>query len=173
MKIAIGADHTGFELKNALIPFIENELKIDVIDDGAYEFEQSDDYPDFVIPVARTVSENHQEIRGIIIGYSGQGEAVSANRFPHVRAVVYYGEGKPLKNVSKAGDDVGIIEASRTDNDSNILSIAAGFVDIEGAKSAVKKWLGTSFSGAERHVRRISKIECHIPYKESSKSQEN
>ena len=170
MKIAIGSDHTGFELKEKLVPFIEQELGIDVIDDGAYELDKSDDYPDFVIPVARTVSENPHDVRGIIIGYSGQGEAIAANRFPHVRAIVYYGEQKPLKDSSKSGSPSGVIEAGRADNDSNILSIGAGFVNFEEAREAVKRWLDTSFSGEDRHVRRISKIECHITHKRIAES---
>jgi ribose 5-phosphate isomerase B len=160
MKIAIGADHAGFKLKEELMPFIERELGIEVMDDGAYELELSDDYPDFIAPVAHAVSANTEEVRGIIIGYSGEGEAMAANKFSKVRATVYYGERKPLSDSGKAGVTTGVIEAGRQDNDSNVLSIGAGFVTLEEAKEAVKRWLDTSFSGEPRHIRRITKVEA-------------
>jgi ribose 5-phosphate isomerase B len=160
MKIAIGADHAGFKLKEELIPFIEQELGIEVVDEGAYELESSDDYPDFIAPVAHAVSANSEEVRGIVIGYSGEGEAMAANKFSKVRATVYYGEKEPLSDSGKAGEVAGVIEAGRQDNDSNVLSIGAGFVTVEEAKKAVRKWLDTSFSGAPRHIRRITKVEA-------------
>ncbi|PCI28605.1 ribose-5-phosphate isomerase, partial [Candidatus Kaiserbacteria bacterium] len=103
-----------------------------------------DDYPDFVAHVAKEVSENPQH-KAIILGGSGQGEAMVANRFKNVRAAVWYG-----------GEE--IPELSREHNDSNILSIGARFVNEEEAKMAVKKWLYTEFSSEERHLRRIQQF---------------
>ncbi|MCR4279232.1 MAG: RpiB/LacA/LacB family sugar-phosphate isomerase [Candidatus Zambryskibacteria bacterium] len=145
MKIFIGADHAGFELKEKLIPFLK-ELEHEVEDKGAFTYDANDDYPDFIKPVAEAVS-NDSEAKGIVIGKSGQGEAMCANRFKNVRAVVWYGGNRePLR-------------LSRSHNDANILSIGAGLVGGNQVLEAVQMWLETPFSGDERHVRRIGKIE--------------
>ena len=91
MKIFIGTDHAGFGLKEKLLTFLKAQGH-EVVDKGAYEYNEGDDYPDFVIPVAREVSQNPDNIRGIILGATGEGEAIAANKFPNVRAVVYYGD---------------------------------------------------------------------------------
>lgn len=145
MRIYIGSDHAGFELKQKLIPFMES-LGHQVTDKGALTFDEHDDYPDFIIPVAKEVAKNPSS-RGIILGGSGQGEAIAANRIKGVRAAVFYGG--PLD----------IIELSREHNDANILSLGARFVSEGEAKTAVQLWLETEFSGDDRHARRIKKIE--------------
>jgi len=150
-KIYIGTDHAGFELKNELIPFIK-KLGYEVVDCGAYKFDKEDDYPDFVELVAKAVALNPEHNHGIIIGMSGQGEAIVANRFPNVRATVFYGYSSFFSK-----DDV--IKLGREHNDSNVLSLGAGFIKIKEAKRAVKTWLTTNFSNKERHIRRIKKIE--------------
>jgi ribose 5-phosphate isomerase B len=154
--IHIGADHAGFDLKEELMPFLQS-LGYEVVDHGAYEYEEDDDYPDFIIPVAQAVSSDMERLsKGIVIGGSGQGEAIAANKFPNVRAVVWYGSSS--QNSDGASSD-NIIVLSREHNDANILSIGARFVSVEEAKEAVELWLETAFSGDERHVRRINKIE--------------
>ncbi len=145
MKIHIGADHAGFELKEKLIPFIEG-LGFEVDDKGATKYDENDDYPDFIARVAQEVSTNPEMARGIVIGGSGQGEAIAANKFPNVRAALYYGGKKD------------IVILSRAHNDSNILSLGARFITEGEAKDAVALWLETEFSGDERHVRRIDRI---------------
>ena len=145
MHVYIAADHAGFELKEKVKVMLK-DLGYTVSDEGAYEYNETDDYPDFIKMVAKQVACD-QEGLGIVFGGSGQGEAIVANRLPGVRAVVYYG-----------GPDE-IITLSRTHNDSNVLSIGARFVDGDEALSAVRLWLNTPFSGDERHVRRISKID--------------
>lgn len=145
MKIYIGTDHAGFELKQKLVPFIQS-LGHEVIDLGAHEYNTEDDYPDFIAPVAKMVSAD-LSARGIILGGSGQGEAMLANKFPHIRAGVYYG-GAP-----------DIIRVSREHNDANILSLGARFLNESQAKEAVEIWLSTPFSGEERHKRRLKKID--------------
>ncbi len=146
MKVFIGADHAGFELKEKLLAMLVEE-GYEVTDKGAFKYNENDDYPDFIEAVAREVSENPDGARGIILGGSGQGEAIDANKFPHVRAAEYYGG--PLE----------IVKLSREHNDANILSLGARFVGEDEARVAVKLWLSTPFSGEERHVRRIAKLD--------------
>lgn len=146
MTIYFAADHAGFEMKNMLIAFVRDELGMSVEDCGADQLVEDDDYPDFVQVAAEKVS-GQQEHRAIILGGSGQGEAMAANRYPGVRAAVFYG----------GPDD--IVQLSRTHNDANILSLGARFLDDEGAKRVVRLWLETPFSAEARHVRRINKID--------------
>jgi len=145
MKIYFATDHAGFELKNSLIEFVRDELGYEVEDLGAHELNPTDDYTDFVGVAAKRVNEE-EGTRAIILGGSGQGEAIVANRFPNVRAIVWYG-----------GTDE-ILRLSRQHNDANILSIGARFVDEEMGREGVRKWLATKFSGEERHIRRIGKL---------------
>lgn len=150
--IHIGADHAGFELKEELVAMLQSN-GYEVVDHGAYEYEEDDDYPDFIAPVAQAVSADMDRLsRGIVIGGSGQGEAIVANKFPNIRAALWYGN-------PEGGDGANIVTLSREHNDANILSIGARFVSIGEAKEAVELWLETAFSGDERHIRRINKIE--------------
>ncbi|MBX4195621.1 RpiB/LacA/LacB family sugar-phosphate isomerase [Candidatus Parcubacteria bacterium] len=145
MKIYIGSDHSGFELKEKLIPFLR-DLGHEVEDKGPHQFDKDDDYPDFIRPVAEAVARDI-EAKGIIIGKSGEGEAMAANRERGVRAAVYY------------GNNLEVLKLSREHNDANVLSLAAGFVPADEAASAVKLWLNTPFSEEERHIRRIAKLD--------------
>lgn len=149
MKIYIASDHAGYELKEKLMDFLIEDNGHEVVDEGAFEFNENDDYPDFISKVAEKVSEE-PEARGIILGGSGQGEAIVANRFKNVRAVVYYGGNEE------------IIKLSRQHNDANILSLGARFLDENDAKEVVKIWLNTSFSEGDRHRRRIEKIDNNL-----------
>ncbi|HIP50334.1 MAG TPA: ribose 5-phosphate isomerase B [Candidatus Pacebacteria bacterium] len=146
MKIYLGTDHAGYDLKEKLKQFLVEDLGHDVTDFGAESFDEGDDYPDFIVPVARAVATDDGSF-GIVFGGSGQGEAMSANREHGVRAVVYY------------GGPTEIITLSREHNNANILSIGARFISLEEAKNVVKLWLGTEFSGNERHQRRINKLD--------------
>lgn len=146
MKIFIGTDHAGFELKQTLLSYLKKEFDCSVEDMGAYELNKNDDYPDFIAQVAEAVAKD-PKAKGIILGGSGQGEAIVANRFPGIRAVVYY------------GGSLDIVRLSREHNDANILSLGARFISPEEVKVAVKLWLETEFSGEERHMRRIKKID--------------
>ncbi len=150
-KVYMGADHAGVLLKQELISFIK-KLGYEVVDCGAYKFDMEDDYPDYISPVAKAVGLNPEHNIGIILGGSGQGEAVVANRYPNVRAMVFYGEPALFPKYD-------IIKLGRFHNDSNILSLGARFLKLKEAKKAVEIWLGTNFSGEERHIRRIKKIE--------------
>lgn len=160
MKIYIGSDHAGFELKNKLVAFLEGGNKYEVIDLGPHHYDKQDDYPELIAPVAQAVSLD-KNAKGIIIGGSGQGEAIVANRFKGVRAVVFYGNSEWSNSLScsKKEWDFEIIKLSRSHNDANILSLGAEFLDDNKAKEAVQLWLETPFSNEERHRRRIRKIE--------------
>jgi ribose 5-phosphate isomerase B len=153
MKIFIGADHAGFSLKESLKIFL-GELGHDVTDFGAHELKEGDDYPDFCIPVAKAVASNPLSW-GIVIGGSGQGEAICVNRLKGIRAVVFNGQYEPKDGRAVPAE----IKISREHNDANVLSLGSRFISDEEAKEAVKIWLETPFSGAERHVRRLKKID--------------
>lgn len=147
MKIIFGTDHAGFELKEILIVFVRDELDYEVEDMGAHAYDELDDYPDFVRQVAARIGAQ-PDARGIVLGGSGQGEAMVANRYRGVRAAVYY------------GGSMDIITLSREHNDANILSLGARFVKAGEAREAVRVWLETPFGNEERHVRRIRKIDA-------------
>src|SRR6185295_2504463 len=95
MKVYFAADHAGFELKNTLLNFVRGELNFDVEDCGALTYDAADDYPDLIALAARKLSEDAAQgldSRAVVIGASGQGEAIVANRFPGVRCALYYGK---------------------------------------------------------------------------------
>lgn len=144
MNIYIGSDHAGYELKEKLKIFIST-LNINIIDKGAFSFNKDDDYPDFIVPVAEAVVKDNDSL-GVIIGGSGQGEQISANKIDGVRAIEYY------------GGNTEVIRLGREHNNANILSLGARFINEQEAKDAVKLFIDTPFSYKERHARRINKI---------------
>lgn len=152
--IYLASDHAGFELKEKLKDFL-GDLGYKIKDFGAYEYNKDDDYPDFIVPAAVALKndlEKGLDSKAVIFGFSGQGEAMRANRFHGIRAAVFYGGEKK------------ILKLSREHNNANVLSLGAGFLSEEEAKSAVNIWLETSFPNAEdknssRHKRRIEKID--------------
>ena len=146
MKIFIGSDHAGFQLKEEIRHFLL-EQDYTVADMGPNRFNKDDDYPDFVRPVAEAVAKDPEHARGIVFGGSGQGEAMVANRFTGVRAAVWYGKNDR------------ILTLSREHNNANILAVGARFVSIEEAKQGILLWLTTPFSQEDRHTRRIDKID--------------
>jgi ribose 5-phosphate isomerase B len=145
MKILIASDHAGFDLKKTLVEYLR-DLGHEVRDMGPKEYVADDDYPDYISLVAREMEAHPSTARGIVIGGSGQGEAICANKFYGIRAAVYY------------GGNTDILKLSREHNDANILSLGARFLSPNEAKKAVKIWLDTAFSGDERHKRRILKM---------------
>ena len=154
MKIYIGTDHAGYVLKEKLVTSLTGEGH-EVIDKGAFEYNEDDDYPDFVIQVAKEVSKNPDGAKGIILGGTGEGEAITANKFPHVRAIVYYGSATPVVD-----DESNIIVRSRQHNNANILSMGARYFTEESMMEAVNLWLNTTYGGEEKHVRRLGKIDA-------------
>jgi ribose 5-phosphate isomerase B len=143
MKIYLGADHAGFELKETIKTYLLGK-NYEVEDCGALEFNKTDDYPDFISKVALNVSRDPY-LFGIIFGKSGAGECIVANKIKGVRAV----SGFTKKNV----------ELSRIDNDANILSLGSMFISANFAKELIEVFLNTKFSNEERHLRRINKIK--------------
>jgi ribose 5-phosphate isomerase B len=153
MKIFFASDHAGFDLKKELVSFVAS-LGHDVEDLGATTYREDDDYVGYCAQAASRVSADPDKVRAIVLGGSGQGEAIVANRFPRVRAAVYNGESR-----GALYNDLDEIALSRIHNDANVLSLGARFLTPDEAKSAVQRWLATEFSGEERHKRRIRQIE--------------
>lgn len=141
--VYLGADHGGYELKKEIKNYL-SEHDVEVDDLGATTLDPDDDYTDFIIPVARKVASDPDSL-GIIIGRSGNGEVIAANKIDGVRAAICLNE----KMAEKARDH----------NNANILSLGADYISLEEAKKIVQKFLDTPFSNEERHVRRLKKIE--------------
>jgi len=144
--IYLGTDHAGFELKEKIKEWLP-KWGYEYEDMGAHEYNKQDDYPDFISLVGEKVSADPENSKGIILGASGQGEAVVANKYKGVRAVVYYGGQRDM------------IIHTREHDDANVLSLAADFIDESEAREIIKLWLETSFPGEERHVRRLKKVK--------------
>ena len=144
MIIHIATDHAGLELKEKVKSYL-SKLDYECVDHGAYEYDALDDYPDFIFPCAEAVSNNPNS-KGIILGGSGQGEAMAANRVKGVRAAVFYN-----------GPDE-IIKLSRQHNDANILSLGARFMSDQEMYKIIELWLSTDFESG-RHKRRIEKLD--------------
>jgi len=144
MKIHLATDHAGLELKGKIKLHL-TELGHEVIDHGAHEYDALDDYPDFIFPCAKAVAQDDQS-RGIILGGSGQGEAMAANRIKGIRAAVYYNGPEE------------IIELSRQHNNANILSLGARFMSEKEIYRIIEIWFDTDFE-AGRHQKRINKLD--------------
>ncbi|HEY4500943.1 MAG TPA: RpiB/LacA/LacB family sugar-phosphate isomerase [Candidatus Paceibacterota bacterium] len=165
MKIFIAADHAGFGLKNALAEHVRT-LGYDVEDMGAFSNDSEDDYPDFMMPLARKVAEENERdtdtARGIIVGGSGQGEAMCANRVKGIRAAVFYGPRHVTAALDIEGgrseDGFDAVRLPRRHNDANVLSIGARFVSGDEVDEAVRIFLETPFSDSPRHARRLAKF---------------
>ena len=141
MKIAIGSDHAGFHYKEAIRQYL-TELGHDVIDKGTYSDAQVD-YPRFIRPVAEAVAAGDVD-RGVVLGGSGNGEAMMSNRFKGVRAAVCWNE-----DSARLG---------RQHNDANIISLGERMMTEETALRLVKIWLDTPFEGG-RHLSRIQQLD--------------
>ena len=143
LEIYLSGDHAGFKLKEKLKKWLEKK-GFKVKDFGPHEYNKNDDYPDFVIPMARAVVKD--KVRGIIIAGSGQGEIIAANRIKGARAVLFYG-----------GNSTNMLKLSRAHNNSNILSLGSRFLNESQVKKAITIWLKAPFSNAVRHKRRLMK----------------
>jgi len=142
MKVSIGADHGGIRLKGIIVRFLATEGH-EVMDLGACTFDLSDDYPDFARAVAESIREEKTE-RGIVICGSGVGASVAASKVPGVRAAVCH-------------DSYSAHQGVEHDN-MNVLCLGERIIGEELAKELVSIFLGARFSGAERHIRRLEKV---------------
>ena len=142
MRIAIGADHAGYELKAPLVQLLEG-LGHEVVDIGAYAQDSSDDYPDFAAEVAERVGSG-EVARGVLVCGSGVGACVVANKVRGVRASVCHDTYSARQGVDH--------------DDMNVLCLGARIVGAELANELVEVFVSASFSGEERHQRRLGKI---------------
>jgi ribose 5-phosphate isomerase B len=148
MIIYIGTDHKGFRIKEKVKSWLL-AWGHSVEDVGALSLNPDDDYPDFASKVAEKVSENpdSSQVRGIILGATGEGESIVVNKYNGVRCSVYYGGPEE------------IVALSRDHSDANIFSIGVLFMDEETLQKMIKLWLDKPFSGMERHIRRLKKVK--------------
>jgi ribose 5-phosphate isomerase B len=145
MKIFLGADHGGFQLKTKLFAHLSKQ-GYDIEDEGDQVLDPADDYPQFAFRVTtKVLGSEDPEARGILLCTSGQGMCIAANRVHGIRAALVW--------------DESIARETRNDNDSNVLCMPTRNMTEAQAFAIVDTWLTTPFSGAERHQRRIQEIE--------------
>ncbi|REF37766.1 ribose-5-phosphate isomerase [Thermasporomyces composti] len=142
MRVHLGSDHAGFELKQHLAGWLADH-GYEVVDHGPTEYDPDDDYPVFCLRAARGVVADPGSL-GIVLGGSGNGEQIAANKVAGVRAALAWNEETAA--------------LARQHNDANVLSIGARMHSIEEATAFVQVFLTTPFSGAERHARRIAML---------------
>ena len=142
MRIHIGADHAGLELKSALIQHFTAKGH-EVKDHGPYEYDALDDYPDFCIPAAQAVVNDPGSL-GIVIGGSGNGEQISANKVKGVRAALAW--------------SVETAKLAKQHNNANVVAIGGRMHSIDECKTILDAFIAEPFSNDERHIRRIDKI---------------
>lgn len=162
MKVYLATDHAGFDLKEKVKAYLQQN-GYNVEDCGAVQFDKNDDYPDFISKAAEQVSKDPDNAKGLIFGGSGQGEAMVANKYPGVRCAVFYTPSVPPYAIDLNGkeskDPFEMIRLTRIHNNANILSLSGRFLKVTEAIQAVKIFLETKFPGEERHVVRIEKIQ--------------
>ncbi len=141
LKVAIGADHGGFTLKNELITRLEEGFEI--LDLGATTFQADDDYPDFALAVSQAVASGEAN-RGVLVCGSGVGACIAANKVPGVRACLCHDTYSAHQGVEH--------------DDMNVLCLGARVIGIELATELVKAFLEANFSGERRHRRRLEKV---------------
>ena len=142
MKIGIAADHGGYELKEIIHPFLLL-LKLEVKDFGAYSFDKDDDYPDFVLPLAKGIADKEID-RGIAICGSGVGASIAANKISGVRAAL-------ITDYFSAHQGV-------EDDDLTVLCLGGRVTGYMAAQDLITAFLNARFTGAERHLRRLKKV---------------
>lgn len=143
MKIAIGADHAGYRLKDVIVPYLK-ELGHEIADVGC-DCDRSVDYPDYAIPVCDMVVKDEAE-RGILICGTGIGMSIAANKTPGIRCALVH--------------DLFSAKATREHNDTNVLAMGERVIGPGVAMEIVKVWLETPFSNGERHIGRLNKVKA-------------
>jgi len=145
MRVHLGSDHAGFQLKQALLSRLV-ELGHAPVDHGPTEYDPDDDYPPFVLAAAAATAAEPESV-GIVIGGSGSGEAIAANKVHGVRAALVWSEQTAT--------------LARQHNDANVISIGARMHSVPEALALVELFLATPFSGEQRHVRRLRMISAY------------
>ena len=143
MKIAIAADHGGFELKKSILEFLA-QSEFEVKDFGAYNLDSTDDYPDFIIPLAEALAKGEIE-KGIAVCGSGVGAAIAANKVSGVRAAL-------INDCFSAHQGV-------EDDDMNLICLGGRVTGYAAAHEYISAFLNAKFTGLERHLRRIQKVK--------------
>ena len=139
----IASDHGGYALKKRLIRYIQNELEKKVEDLGPTSYVETDDYPDYAVPLAKKVVKINGQ--GIVICHNGIGVCMAANKVRGVKAGLGY--------------NLSVAESMRHDDNTNILCLASDHLSEDHAMIIVKKWLTTDFAEDERYLRRLKKVE--------------
>lgn len=142
MELGIAADHGGYELKVIILAFLQ-KLGHKVIDFGAFKLDTADDYPDFIIPLARSITAKKVE-RGIAICGSGVGAAIAANKVPGVRAALINDHFSAHQGVE--------------DDDMNVICLGGRVTGFMTAEEFIQSFLNAKFTGEERHKRRLQKV---------------
>jgi ribose 5-phosphate isomerase B len=142
MRVHIGSDHAGLELKNALVEHLKS-CGHDVVDHGPHAYDALDDYPVFCIPTAQGVASETGSF-GIVLGGSGNGEQMAANKVKRIRAALVW--------------SVETAKLAREHNDANVIAIGGRMHPIEVCKELIDVFLATPFSNDERHIRRIAQV---------------
>lgn len=145
MRVHLGADHAAFDLLGELVTFLEGEGH-QVTNHGPHAFDAEDDYPVYVLRAAEAVAADPESL-GVVLGGSGNGEQMAANKVKGIRAALCYSQ-------ELAG-------LAREHNNAQVISIGARMTSVDDAKDMVATFLATPFSGAERHQRRISMMEAY------------
>ena len=145
MRIHIGSDHAGLELKGVLVEYLQSKGH-DVTDHGPHEYDALDDYPDFCIPAAvATVADSGS--LGIVLGGSGNGEQIAANKVRGVRAALAW--------------SIETATLARAHNNANVVGIGGRMHSIEECTAIIDAFIETPFTNEERHIRRINKITAY------------
>ena len=141
--IFIASDHGGYALKKRLIRYMENELGLKPEDIGPFEYVETDDYPDFAVPLAKKVVDS--DGRGILICRNGIGVCIAANKIKGIKAGIGY--------------NISVAESMRKHDNANVICFGSDNVSEDFSLVILKRWLETDFSNDERHIRRLKKVE--------------
>ncbi len=142
MRVHIGGDHAAYELHRALVEHLSGQGH-DVVDHGPYDYDAEDDYPVFVLRAALAVAQEMGSL-GVVLGGSGNGELIAANKVPGIRAAY--------------GGNAELARLARQHNDAHVIALGGRFTEIEAGKAIVDAFLATSFSGVDRHARRLAMV---------------
>lgn len=145
MKVYLSTDHGGYEMKETIKAHLQAK-GYDVEDCGAFTFDAADDYPDFILPMAEKVAADPGSF-GVVLGRSGNGEAIAANKVRGIRCALCMNDEMARKG--------------REHNNANVLSLGGDYIDMDTAIRLTEIFVTTPFSGDERHQRRIDKISAY------------